>query len=170
MHWSLKNNETTTTKNTRIAMHRFWEFSPKEMRACIWFNAYIYDFSLACSPVMCMMYCQHGFAKDSRGCYVCRCARAPYKPGKCPSGGPTSDVACTEDLDCLGTMKCCNKKCSLPVNHGTIRYVIRDLITPRTHGNVFLRFCIVYCSQGNREQPAHYFKQYKNACFRVYGA
>ena len=41
-----------------------------------------------------------------------------------------------------------------------------------THGNVFLRFCIVYCSQGNREQPAHYLKQYKNAGkrFRVYGA
>ena len=43
---------------------------------------------------------------------------------------------------------------------------------PRTHGNVFLRFCIVYCSQGNREQPAHYLKQYKNAGkrFRLYGA
>ena len=43
---------------------------------------------------------------------------------------------------------------------------------PRTHGNVFLRFCIAYCSQGNREQPAHYLKQYKNAGkrFRVYGA
>ena len=43
---------------------------------------------------------------------------------------------------------------------------------PRTHGNVFLRFCIVYCSQGNREQPAHYLKQYKNARkrFRVYVA
>ena len=42
----------------------------------------------------------------------------------------------------------------------------------RTHGNAFLRFCIVYCSQGNREQPAHYLKQYKNAGkrFRVYGA
>ena len=40
------------------------------------------------------------------------------------------------------------------------------------HGNVFLRFCIVYCSQGNREQPAHYLKQYKNAVrrFRVYEA
>ena len=43
---------------------------------------------------------------------------------------------------------------------------------PRTHGTVFLRFCIVYCSQGNREQPAHYLKQYKNAGkrFRVYGS
>ena len=43
---------------------------------------------------------------------------------------------------------------------------------PRAHGNVSLRFCIVYCSQRNREQPAHYLKQYKNAgkCFRVYGA
>ena len=42
---------------------------------------------------------------------------------------------------------------------------------PRTHGNVFLRFCIVYCSQGNRKQPAYYLKQYKNAGkrFRVYG-
>ena len=40
-----------------------------------------------------------------------------------------------------------------------------------SHGNVSLRFCIVYCSQRNREQPAHYLKQYKNAgkCFRVYG-
>ena len=45
-------------------------------------------------------------------------------------------------------------------------------VRPHTHGNVFLRFCIVYCSQGNREQPAHYLKQYKNAGkrFRVYGA
>ena len=43
---------------------------------------------------------------------------------------------------------------------------------PRTHGNVFLRFCIAYCSQGNREQTAHYLKQYKNAGkrFRVYRA
>ena len=32
-------------------------------------------------------------------------------------------------------------------------------------------FCIVNCSQGNREQPAHYLKQYKNAGkhFRVRG-
>ena len=46
------------------------------------------------------------------------------------------------------------------------------LLWPRTHGNAFLRFCIVYWSQGNREQPAHYLKQYKNAGkrFRVYGA
>ena len=43
---------------------------------------------------------------------------------------------------------------------------------PHTHGNVFLRFCIVYCSQGNQEQSAHFLKQYKNAGkrFRVYGA
>ena len=43
---------------------------------------------------------------------------------------------------------------------------------PRTHGNVLLRFYIVYCSQGNREQPAHYLKQYKKTAkrFRVYGA
>ena len=45
-------------------------------------------------------------------------------------------------------------------------------LSPRTHGNVFLRFRIVYCSEGNREQPAHFLKQYKNAekLFRVYGA
>ena len=45
-------------------------------------------------------------------------------------------------------------------------------LRPRTHGNDFVCFCIVYCSQGNREQPAHYLKQYKNAGkrFRVYGA
>ena len=45
-------------------------------------------------------------------------------------------------------------------------------LRPRTHRNVFVRFCIVYCSQGNREQPAHYLKKYKNAGkrFRVYGA
>ena len=31
---------------------------------------------------------------------------------------------------------------------------------PRTHGNVFLRFCTVYCnSQGNQEQPAHYLHE-----------
>ena len=43
---------------------------------------------------------------------------------------------------------------------------------PRTHRNVFLRFCIVYCFQGIREQPAHYLKQYKNEGkgFHVYGA
>ena len=33
-------------------------------------------------------------------------------------------------------------------------------IWPSTHGNVFLRFCIVYCSHGNREQPAaHYLHE-----------
>ena len=58
----------------------------------------------------------------------------------------------------------------------TLAFRARDHIPtphgPRTHGNVFLRFCIAYCSQGNREQPAHYLKQYKNAGkrFRVYGA
>ena len=52
------------------------------------------------------------------------------------------------------------------------RILIKGPIRTRTHGNAFLRFCIVYCSQGNREQPAHYLKQYKNAGkrFRVYGA
>ena len=47
-----------------------------------------------------------------------------------------------------------------------------NILWCRTHGNVFLRFWIVYCSQGNREQPAHYLKQYKNAGkrFRVHGA
>ena len=34
--------------------------------------------------------------------------------------------------------------------------VCKRSFRPRTHGNVFLRFCIVYCSQGNREQPTHY--------------
>ena len=51
--------------------------------------------------------------------------------------------------------------------------VLRKIfLRPRTHGNVFLRFCIVYCPRGNREQPAHYLKQYKNAGkrFRVYGS
>ena len=40
--------------------------------------------------------------------------------------------------------------------------VLVRTLRPRTHGNVFLRFCIVYCSQGNREQLAHYLKQYEN--------
>ena len=46
------------------------------------------------------------------------------------------------------------------------------VIRPRAHGTALLRFCIVYCSQGNREQQAHYLKQYKNTekRFRVYGA
>ena len=46
-----------------------------------------------------------------------------------------------------------------------------DWFRPCTHGNVFLRFCIVYCSHGNGEHPTHYLKQYKNAGkrFRVYG-
>ena len=41
----------------------------------------------------------------------------------------------------------------------------------RTQGDVSLHFCIVYCTQGNREQPAHCLKQYKNAGnhLRVYG-
>ena len=45
-------------------------------------------------------------------------------------------------------------------------------LRPRTHRNVSLRFYIVYCSQGNREQPAHSLKQYENAGkrFRVYVA
>ena len=52
------------------------------------------------------------------------------------------------------------------------RALSQDRLRPCTHGNVFLRFCIIYCSQGNREQPAYYLKQYKNAGkrFRVYGA
>ena len=51
-------------------------------------------------------------------------------------------------------------------------YILAFLLFFLTHGNVFLRFCIVYCSQGNREQPGRYLKQYKNAGkrFRVYGA
>ena len=58
------------------------------------------------------------------------------------------------------------------VGAGEITFSTGRRLRPRTHGNVFLRFCIVYCSQGNREQPAHYLKQYKNAGkrFRVNGA
>ena len=53
-----------------------------------------------------------------------------------------------------------------------IWYSLKRLVRPRTHRNVSLRFCIIYCSQGKREQPAHYLKQYKNAGkrFRVYVA
>ena len=53
-----------------------------------------------------------------------------------------------------------------------LNFTIGTTVRLRTHGNVFLRFCIVFCSQGNREQPAHYLKQYKNAGkrFHVYGA
>ena len=56
-----------------------------------------------------------------------------------------------------------------------------DWFRPCTHGNVFLRFCIVYCSHGNpakhawhshAKQAAQYLKQYKNAGkrFRAYRA
>ena len=41
------------------------------------------------------------------------------------------------------------------------------MFRPRTHRNFFLRFCIVYCSQGNREQPAHYLKQYKRLLYTM---
>ena len=43
---------------------------------------------------------------------------------------------------------------------------------PCAHSLIYCITCIIYCSQGNREQPAHYLKQYKNAgkLLRVYGA
>ncbi|CAB4002251.1 cell death abnormality 1-like isoform X1, partial [Paramuricea clavata] len=71
------------------------------------------DCSKACNPVMCMIYCQHGFVKDSRGCKVCKCNSAPSKHGLCPKS-PSTDLGCTKDLECPGTMKCCERKCSLP--------------------------------------------------------
>ena len=42
-------------------------------------------------------------------------------------------------------------------------------LRPHTHGCLYDG---IYCSQGNRGQPAHYLKQHKNAGkrFRVYGA
>ena len=52
-----------------------------------------------------------------------------------------------------------NPKIKFVLFERTLKITVR----PRTHGNVFLHFCIVFCSQGNREQPAHYLKQYKNA-------
>ena len=66
-------------------------------------------------------------------------------------------------------LACCHKRLYL---NACAAHAWQFPFRPRTHENVFLRFCIVYCSQGNREQPAHYLKQYKNAGkrFRVYGA
>ena len=72
---------------------------------------------------MCMMYCQYGFQKDSRGCEVCKCASAPAKPGLCPKS-PNTDVDCSEDLDCAGVLKCCEGKCSIPITYGNLSFAI----------------------------------------------
>ena len=63
-------------------------------------------------------------------------------------------------------------KTATTITFPKIHLITRKSPVLGTHGNVFLRFCIVYCSQGHREQPANYLKQYKNAWkrFRVYGA
>jgi hypothetical protein len=70
---------------------------------------------------MCMMYCQYGFVKDSRGCEVCKCNSAPSKHGLCPKL-PSTDRGCIKDLECPGTMKCCERKCSLPEIYGKILF------------------------------------------------
>ena len=58
-----------------------------------------------------------------------------------------------------------SKLCTPPV------FDVKALMS-RIFRKILLRFCIVYCSQGNREQPAHYLKQNKNVGkrFGVYGA
>ena len=35
------------------------------------------DVEPTCSPMMCLMYCEHGFEQDENGCDVCKCKAAP---------------------------------------------------------------------------------------------
>ena len=51
-------------------------------------------------------------------------------------------------------------------------YALRLTLWPRTHGNVFLRFCIVSSNELVVLDSLEYSKQYKNAGkrFRVHGA
>ena len=30
-------------------------------------------FHLACSPIMCLMFCEYGFVNDKNGCKICKC-------------------------------------------------------------------------------------------------
>ncbi|XP_032235803.2 uncharacterized protein LOC5510701 isoform X2 [Nematostella vectensis] len=72
------------------------------------------DCTKACSPVMCLMYCEFGFVKDQYGCEICKCAYAPAKPGFCGSGSLSCSDAqtkCQYDGDCAGADKCCNTQC-----------------------------------------------------------
>jgi hypothetical protein len=36
-----------------------------------------------CSPVMCELYCEHGFQTDENGCQICKCKPAPCLPVMC---------------------------------------------------------------------------------------
>jgi hypothetical protein len=44
-----------------------------------------------CSPIMCMMYCEYGFVKDTTGCDVCICNEAPDET---PCRPQTCKMAC----------------------------------------------------------------------------
>jgi hypothetical protein len=53
-----------------------------------------------CQPVLCELYCQHGFKTDANGCGVCACAEPPRKPasGMCIKN---SNDSCSTDADCV---------------------------------------------------------------------
>lgn len=61
-----------------------------------------------CSPVVCALYCEHGFARDAAGCATCRCNDPSPNPGG-PRCGPTT---------CAAGEECCNASCGICVKPG----------------------------------------------------
>jgi hypothetical protein len=55
---------------------------------------------VACQPVLCELYCEHGFAVDENGCEVCKCQQPQRQvaSGMCVKN--TFD-ACNSDADCV---------------------------------------------------------------------
>ncbi|XP_071788249.1 uncharacterized protein [Asterias amurensis] len=77
-----------------------------------------------CRPVLCYLYCRHGWAKGENGCDVCQCADPPIQP-VCPilSVPAESGGICVEECDenndqCEGGQKCCSNGCGHVCVHG----------------------------------------------------
>jgi hypothetical protein len=62
-----------------------------------------------CSPVMCELYCENGFAKDENGCEICACNEpVPTNTCKGQCGGPSADKSCYCDSLCKQYGDCCS--------------------------------------------------------------
>ncbi|XP_022109246.1 prestalk protein-like [Acanthaster planci] len=70
-----------------------------------------------CPPVMCMMWCPHGYQQDSDGCDTCQCNHPTViHAGECPvvddgAGFGACVEVCDHDGNCSTTQKCCSNGC-----------------------------------------------------------
>jgi len=55
---------------------------------------------MGCAPVLCDLYCEHGFDTDAAGCLVCSCAPPPPPPRCEPIFCPIDCELALDDRGC----------------------------------------------------------------------